>query len=124
MEIVELFNSLNFSSVAWQILCPLIFSGADVITGFIQAVINHDVDSTKMRNGLLHKALIILIVLLSFVADLSFSINFISKSVCIYVIIMEVMSIAENITKAGIDITILSNILKIKKGEDKDGKIK
>ena len=119
MEIVEILNSLNFSSIGWQILAPIIFSIADVVTGFIQAVINKNVDSTKMRNGLLHKALIITIILLSFVADVTFSLNFISKIVCTYVIIMEVMSIAENITSAGIDITILSNLLKIKKGDEK-----
>lgn len=119
MEIVEIINSLNFSSLAWQILCPIIFSLADVITGFIQAVINKDVETSKMRIGLLHKALILVIILLSFVADVTFSLNFISKIVCSYVIIMEMLSIAENITKAGIDITILSNILKIKKGEEK-----
>lgn len=119
MEISEIINSLNFSSIAWQILAPIIFSVADVITGFIQAVINRNVDSTKMRNGLLHKALIVTIILLSFVADLTFSLTFISKIVCGYVIIMEVMSITENITSAGIDVTILSNLLKIKKGDDK-----
>lgn len=119
MEMQEILNSLNFSSISWQIMSPIIFSIADVVTGFIQAVINKDVDSTKMRNGLLHKILIVTIILLSFVADLTFNLNFISKLVCGYVIIMEVMSIAENITKAGIDITILSNLLKIKKGDEK-----
>lgn len=119
MEVNEIINSLNFSSIAWQILAPIIFSVADVVTGFIQAVINKNVDSTKMRNGLLHKALIVTIILLAFVADFTFSLNFISKIVCGYVIIMEVMSITENITSAGIDVTILSNLLKIKKGDDK-----
>lgn len=118
MEIVELINSLNFSSLTWQILCPIIFSLADVITGLIQAIINKDVETAKMRVGLLHKALILVIILLSFVADVTFSLNFISKIVCSYVIIMEVLSIAENITRAGIDITILSNILKVKKGDE------
>ena len=119
MEIQEILNSLNFSSISWQIMSPIIFCISDVITGFIQAVINKDVDSTKMRNGLLHKILIITIILLAFVADFTFNLNFISKIVCSYVIIMEVMSIAENITKAGIDVTILSNLLKIKKGDEK-----
>lgn len=118
MEITEIINSLNFSSIAWQILAPIIFSVADVITGFIQAIINKNVDSTKMRNGLLHKVIIITIIILSFVADITFSLNFISKIVCSYVIIMEVMSITENITSAGIDIRVLSNLLKMK-GDDK-----
>ena len=124
MDIQEILSTLNFSSLTWQILSPIIFSIADVITGFIQAIINKDVDSTKMRNGLLHKVLIITIILLSFIADVTFSLNFISQIVCGYVIIMEVMSIAENITKAGLDITILSNILKVKKKGDENNEIK
>lgn len=117
MNLEELVQSLNFSSVAWQILAPIIFSLADVVTGFIQAVINHDVKTYVMREGLLHKVLIILIVILSFVADITFSLNIISKIVCIYVILMETLSVCENLTKAGIDLKYLTKILNIGKEE-------
>lgn len=119
MEIQEIINTLNFSSIAWQILTPLIFSLSDVITGFIQAVINKNVDSQVMRTGLLHKVLITLLVLLSFIADIAFSLNFISRIVCIYVIIMESTSILENLKKAGIEFGRLTEILVEKGKEDK-----
>lgn len=115
MDIQEILQTLNFSSVAWQILAPCIFTICDVVTGFIQAVINKDVDSQIMRNGLLHKVLIVIIILLSFVADLSFNLNFVSKIVCGYVILMETTSILENLKKAGLDIGKLTEILKDKK---------
>ena len=115
----EIINTINFSSIAWQILTPLIFSLADVITGFIQAVINKNVDSQVMRTGLLHKVLITLIVLLSFVADLAFSLNFISRIVCIYVVIMETTSILENLKKAGMEVGKLTSILLDKRKEGK-----
>lgn len=114
MEIQEILQNLNFSSIAWQILAPCIFSLCDIFTGFIQAVINKDVDSQIMRNGLLHKVLIIIIVLLSFVADLSFNLSFVSKIVCGYVILMETTSILENLKKSGLDIGKLTDILKNK----------
>ena len=114
MEIQEILQNLNFSSIAWQILAPCIFSLCDVLTGFIQAVINKDVDSQVMRNGLLHKVLIIIIILLSFVADLSLNLSFVSKIVCGYVILMEITSILENLKKAGVDIGKLTEILKNK----------
>lgn len=114
MEMQEILQNLNFSSIAWQILAPCIFSLCDVLTGFIQAVINKDVDSQIMRNGLLHKVLIIIIVLLSFVADLSFNLSFVSKIVCGYVILMETTSILENLKKSGLDIGKLTDILKNK----------
>lgn len=114
MEIQEILQSLNFSSIAWQVLAPCIFSFCDVLTGFIQAVINKDVDSQIMRNGLLHKVLILIIVLLSFIADLSFNLSFVSKIVCGYVILMETTSILENLKKAGLNIGKLTEILKNK----------
>ena len=118
MEISEIINNLNFSSMFWQILAPIIFSLADIITGFIQALINNNLDSQIMRKGLLHKVLIILLVILSFVTDKTFSLNFVSKIVCSYIIIMETISIFENLTKAGLDLGKMTDLLKIKgKGE-------
>lgn len=114
MEIEILLDKLNFSSVMWEITVPLIFSLADIITGYIQAVINKTVDSQKMRIGLLHKILIILVIVLSFVLGLAFNISFIPKTVCVYVFIMECVSILENLKKAGIDIGKIAYILKEK----------
>ena len=119
MELHEIIDSLNFSSILWQILTPIIFSLSDILTGFIQAVINNELDSKIMRQGLLHKCMIILLVILSFVADVTFNLHFISKIVCIYVILMETVSICENLTKAGVNIEKLSDLLKIKGKEEK-----
>ena len=119
MDLENLINTLKFSSIIWQIATPLIFSLCDVLTGFIQAIINNEVQSKVMREGLLHKSLIIIIVFLSFVASLTFNISLISKAVCIYVIVMETMSILENIGKAGIKIEKIDKILK-KEGSETD----
>lgn len=119
MEIQEIINTVNFSSISWQILTPLIFSLSDVITGFIQAVINKNVDSQVMRTGLLHKVLITIVVLLSFLADITFSLTFVSKIVCIYVIIMESTSILENLKRAGLNVGKLTDILLEKGKEEK-----
>lgn len=119
MDLENLINTLNFSSIIWQIATPLIFSLCDVLTGFIQAIINNEVQSKVMREGLLHKSLIIIIVFLSYVASLTFNISLISKAVCIYVIVMETMSILENLGKAGIKIEIIDKILK-KEGSETD----
>lgn len=119
MDLENLINTLNFSSIIWQIATPLIFSLCDVLSGFIQAIINNEVQSKVMREGLLHKSLIIIILFLSFVASLTFNISLISKAVCIYVIVMETMSIVENLGKAGIKIEIIDKILK-KEGSETD----
>lgn len=119
MELQEIIDTLDFSSILWQILTPIIFSLSDVLTGFIQAIINNNLDSKKMREGLLHKVLIILLILLSFVVDKTFSIPIVSKIVCVYIILMETISIFENLHKAGLDFGRLTDILKIKGKEEK-----
>ena len=107
-------EGFNFTSTMWQIATPMIFSLADIITGYIQAVINHDVDSQKMRNGLLHKTLIMIIIILSFVVHFAFNLFYVSKFVCIYVILMESVSILENLQKAGVNVGKLGIFLKEK----------
>lgn len=114
MDISLLIDKLNFSSIVWQIVTPLIFSLADIITGYIQAFINKNVDSQKMRTGLLHKILVILVIVLSFIIQFAFNINYIASVVSIYVVLMEIVSILENLKKAGVDIGRLGNILKDK----------
>lgn len=114
MEINEIINNLNFTSLAWQVIGTLIFILFDVISGFISAIIQKNLDSQKMREGLLRKILLILIIALSFIIQYSFGITSISKIVCIYIIFMEVVSILENLQKAGIDLGKLGEILKIK----------
>lgn len=121
MDILELLKSLDFSNFGWQIATPILFSVGDILTGLIQAVINDDVQSKKMREGLLHKSLIIIVLLLSVVASQTFTIDIVSKFVSIYIILMETISIFENLKKAGIN---FDNLLKIfiKKEQNKHEK--
>lgn len=129
MDLSVMVEKLNFANVIWQIATPLIFSLLDIVTGYIQALINKNVDSQKMRNGLLHKFLIVIILVSSFIIQFAFNINYISSFVCVYIVLMEISSIIENMKKAGIDLGKLGNIVKeksenqsvdvvIKKGEE------
>lgn len=123
MSFEEILKSVQFVNVFWQLLAPLIFMLADVVTGIIQAVINNDLDSKVMRKGLLRKALLIIILLLSVVIEKAFGMKIISKIISLYLILMEVISIAENLTKAGIDIGKFGTLLKAtekKEEEEKD----
>lgn len=114
MDLNQIISNLNFSSVFWQVIASLIFMIGDYVSGFIQAVINNNVDSKIMREGLFRKILLILVILLSFIFQYAFNIPLISKVVCIYIIIMEIVSILENLKKAGVDLGKLGELLKIK----------
>lgn len=112
MNINDLIQNLQFVNIFWELITPLIFMLADVITGIIQAVINKNLDSKVMREGLLRKAILVVILILSVTLEKAFGMQVISKIVSIYLIVMEILSIAENITKAGINIPKFSELLK------------
>lgn len=114
MNLEEIISTLNFTNIFWQGGATLIFMIGDIITGVIQAVINHELDSQKMREGLLRKIMLVLVVILGFIIQYAFNIPAISKIVCIYIILMEIISICENLKKAGIDLGKLGEFLKKK----------
>lgn len=76
----------------------------DVVTGFTNAALKHEISSSKMREGLQHKlGSIFLILAADFVdAALLGGMNLgydapVLTATCIYIAVMEVMSIIENI---------------------------
>ena len=113
----ELVKTLTFSSILWQVITPLIFSGLDILTGYIQAVINKNVDSKVMREGLLHKCLLIVAIVIGYVVEYAFGISAVAQVITVYICVMEVMSILENLKKAGLDIGKIGDILKNNKEE-------
>ena len=82
--------------------------GLDVLTGYVGAVINHTVSSTKMREGLGHKALLLCIELLAFVIEvvcqhvegMGALSGMTVVGISIVIILMEVTSIWENVVSA------------------------
>lgn len=112
----DLAQTLTFSSIIWQVITPLIFSGLDILTGYIQAVINKNVDSQVMREGLLHKCLLIVAIVIGYVVEYAFGISAVANVITVYICLMEIMSIAENLKKAGLELKIFEFL---KNKEDK-----
>lgn len=78
----------------------------DIVTGFIQAVANKNLTSSKMRDGLFHKIAFILVVALAilceqaqvYMPDLGFTVPLLVPA-CLYIVLTEIVSIIENIGK-------------------------
>jgi len=91
----------------WAIVAAASLMAFDVATGLISALVRHAFSSTKMREGLGHKALLILVVALAVVVqgfsghivELGFSVPLILPA-CVYIVLMEVASVLENIALA------------------------
>ena len=107
------------------ILVTILFSGLDVLTGYIGAVVKKNVSSSKMRKGLLKKAVQVVVIagaaLLQWgqtVVDLGINIP-VLVVVCVFLIWMEFTSVLENADKiTGGKLKKLIEKIRPNKGED------
>lgn len=127
MEMLEFTNvmmSTVYGKIALWLLFILIIMLVDIVTGFIQAIINKDIKSGKMSTGLLKKSaiLMVLIVIVPFTILLP---DTISDTVIISVYLLETVnefvSILENLDKMGVKVNFLQPLMKllaVNEGED------
>lgn len=74
-----------------------VFIVLDIITGILKAVLEHNLQSTKMREGLLHKIMEIVIVVMSYCLDILLNTSTLSTAVILFLVGMEGISILENV---------------------------
>lgn len=91
---------------SWGIALACVMMVADIVVGFISAAINEELSSTKMRNGLLHKVLMLALIFVCLAIEVGISHSIAlpydiptCEVVCGYIVIMELMSVLENIAK-------------------------
>lgn len=95
-------------SMAYAFLGAVSCMGIDVLTGYVAAVVRRDVSSTKMREGLGHKALLLCVELLAFVIEvvcqhvdgMDAMSGVTVVGISIVIILMEVTSVWENVVSA------------------------
>lgn len=112
---------------AWAMAGVAVFMLLDIVSGFIQAVVNRCISSTKMREGVLHKASIALVVLTVWALEVfaqhvaGLDIEGIGTvPVCVILILMELVSIWENVCKANPSLksSTLGRLIEDKTGGD------
>lgn len=91
---------------SWGIALACTMMAADMIAGFIAAAINRELSSSKMRKGLLHKALMLILIFACLAIEIGISHTVAlpydvptCEAVCGYIVIMELISVLENIAK-------------------------
>lgn len=129
MEMLKVILQTDLGSKYPWLLAVLVAMGLDMATGFIQAIINHDVASSKMSIGLLKKAAILLVLVGSIPLTMLFGP---STAIPILVvtygisILNEFVSIMENLKKMGVNTEFLQpvfNLLKqVTKEDNENGK--
>lgn len=106
---MEILQDITYTHSYWIFLLPVVGAVADIITGWIQASINGTWDSTKMRTGLYRKGGELLIVILAFIAE--YALDVVAKAhvatlLSIYIVLMEALSVLENLDQAGVPIPL------------------
>lgn len=101
----EIIEKVQFSNSAWIFIVPIALMGIDYATGILNAWLKGEIKSKKMREGLAKKfgELCVLVMGAIFSYGLAIPIiviNFVS----VYIIIMELISICENLNKLGVPI--------------------
>lgn len=89
---------------SWGIALACVMMVADMVVGFIVAIINEELSSNKMRKGLLHKVLMLVLIFVCLAIEISISHTVAlpydvptCEVVCGYIVVMELMSVLENI---------------------------
>lgn len=102
-----LVENITFASPTWVFIVPCILMVLDFATGFMNAAVKHEIKSSIMRTGLAKKAgeiviLVIgeLIVYATIIPIKSEIMNFLS----IYISLMELISIMENLALLGVPV--------------------
>lgn len=92
---------------AWAVGVALVLMALDMVSGFVGAAANGEVKSSKMREGLWHKASEVLVIVLAFVIQVACEhvvglpyADVTVVAVCGFIVVMEVGSVLENIAKA------------------------
>lgn len=120
-------RNITFTHRYWILLLPLVLMSADIVTGWIQATINGTWDSTKMRIGLFRKSGELLVIVIAYVIYAAISLPVDAPAfIASYIIIMEVISVCENLDQAGLPVPrwITRRLKKVAKdlsdGEDEE----
>jgi toxin secretion/phage lysis holin len=104
-EIKELLNTFHFTNEIWAVMIPIILMGIDVLTGIVNAWVKGEIKSSKLREGLAKKFGEISVIIIGEIFVLGFGLsNFLTDGIAIYLIIMELISICENLDKLGVPI--------------------
>lgn len=116
----NILENLKFSHEYWEILLPLILMVFDVITGYYNAWKNNETSSSKMRDGIGKKLAEIVYIVVGIILGYAFGMKIIGYFISIYIAYMEIVSIAENCKKLGVDMPEeISN--KLNNNDNKDG---
>lgn len=102
-EFIDIVMNFRFVNEFWTLVTPLFLMGIDIVTGTVNAFAKKQFKSKKMRIGLSKKTGEIAILVIGELFSFSLCLpHYIMSCISFYIIMMEFMSIMENIDKMGV----------------------
>lgn len=103
----QLFLPPMTESQSCSIVMACLMMLADIAVGFVGAAVRHDISSTKMREGIGHKVMVLVLIAVAYMLGVGLGhVNGIdaeipsTEVICWYVVVMELASILENVSLA------------------------
>ena len=104
-QIKELVEQFKFTSTTWTFMLPIILMAIDVLTGIINAWIKGEIKSSILRKGLGKKIGEIVVLAIGELFLIAMSLPMaVLNGISLYIIVMELISICENLEKLGVPI--------------------
>ena len=105
MNLMAFFNGFHFKNEFWTLILPLSSMAGDIASGLLYAWSCNTFKSKKMRSGLSKKAGEIMILVFGELFSIGMQLPpCIMAGLSAYIILMEIMSIAENLKKLGVQL--------------------
>lgn len=105
IEIIKIVEKIHYVNLGWAFLLPVILMAIDIITGFAKAWASKEVQSSKMRAGIVKKVgemmLIVAVGVVCYAMMLPVEIFY---CVSFYIAFMEGVSVLENLDLVGVPI--------------------
>ena len=105
METFKKLGEIEFTNEFWIFMLPGILMLIDFLTGLVNAWKRHEIKSSKMREGLAKKYGESLALIIGELLVISIRVpEYFIKAISGYIILMELISICENVDKLGVPI--------------------
>lgn len=102
-----IFEQITFTSQTWVWALPIIMMAFDIVTGYLNAWAKHEIQSSKMRSGIVKKAgeisAILILEIITFAVQIPFDLV---KFFSALITFTEINSIIENLDKMGVPIPV------------------
>lgn len=103
IDFQDIMGQVQFASLLWMLIIPAVLMAVDWLTGLANAWAKGEIISSKMRTGGVKKLgeLVVLGLGLLFMVGMHMP-QSIEGFISLYIIVMELVSIAENLVAAGV----------------------